>query len=357
VSNKPSEKTVSFFEFWPTWLIYLPVAFQWLFLAIRYRSLTLPFIANPKLTVAGMVGVPKSELMEQARGECDETILDWNVYIVKDLDIAQQTEQWLKILDEQAIVFPFVCKPDIGCRGSGVKLVTNQQQLKDIMQVYPLGAALMAQKLATWEPEVGIFYVKYPGRSEGEVVSMTLKFTPYVIGDGKSTLAQLVEQDPRARQLTAIYKQRHLDDWHKVVADKKSIRLVFSASHCRGAVFKDACEHITPALNERINKIMSGLPEFYYGRLDVKFSNIDELKQGKNLEIVEINGASAESIQIWDKDATLSSAISTLLWQYRTLFAIGSLNRKRGYKTVSLSRILGLWKKEKDLVKHYPLTD
>jgi hypothetical protein len=81
------------------------------------------------------------------------------------------------------------------------------------------------------------------------------------------------------------------------------------------------------------------------------------LQAGKNLEIVEINGASAESIHIWDKDASLRDAIKTLLWQYKTLFQIGSMNRKRGYKPPEIKTILKLWQKERRLTKCYPNTD
>src|SRR3546814_9177882 len=41
-------KTVSFFEFWPSWLVYTPVALQWLGLSLRHRSLTVPLCANPE---------------------------------------------------------------------------------------------------------------------------------------------------------------------------------------------------------------------------------------------------------------------------------------------------------------------
>ncbi len=351
------EKHVSFFEFWPTWLIYLPVAFQWLILAVRYRSLTLPLIANPLLTVSGMVGVPKSELLQQASDECSRSILPWKIHIVKKQDINNQVQQWLELLQQHNICLPFVCKPDIGCRGAGVKLVKTKLQLKKIMSSYPIGSALMAQTLSSWEPEVGIFFVRQPGEKQGKVISLTKKLNPEVIGDGTKTLAELVKADARARLLLPIYKQRHFENWQKIVPANSNYRLVFSASHCRGAIFTDAREHITTELTEKINQIMSGIPEFHYGRLDVKYSNLDDLKLGKNLQIVEINGASAESIHIWDKNARLSSAIKTLLWQYKTLFKIGALNRKRGYKPPSLKTILKLWKKERSLSKHYPVTD
>lgn len=350
-------RVVSFFEFWPTWVMYAPVALQWVVLSFRYRSLTLPFIANPKLTISGMVGVTKSELMSQAGPKCDAAILDWDVHTITDAPLPEQINAWLERLQGKGIHFPLVCKPDIGCRGSGVKLIHDVEQLYSVMAQYPLGANLLGQKLASWEPEVGIFYVKKPGNEKGEVVSLTIKYSPYVIGDGKSTLGELVDKDNRAKQLLEIYQHRHIDNWQQVIAKDEPYRLVFSASHCRGAVFEDACHHITPELTRAIDELMSDLPEFYYGRLDAKYSNLQDLKSGENIEVVEINAASAESIHIWDKNTTLFTAIKTLLWQYRTLFQIGHENRKKGYKTPGIKKILQHWLKERSLTKYYPDTD
>jgi hypothetical protein len=349
--------TTSFFEFWPTWVMYLPVVVQWVWLAIRYRSITLPFIANPKLTLAGMVGVGKSELMQQATDECKKAILPWTLHHVNGTSSAEQAKQWLVQIQRKDIDFPFVCKPDIGCRGSGVKLIENLKQLADCIQSYPQGSALLAQKLASFEPEVGIFFVRYPDQSKGEIVSLTLKSSPYVVGDGHHTLCELVAKDERAGSLLSLYSERHKDNWHKVIEKGLHYRLVFSASHCRGAVFTDINSSINQALTDSINDIMAGLPEFYYGRLDVKFSNPEQLRAGKDLQIVEINGASAESIHIWDRRATFKDAVKTLMWQYQTLFFIGNQNRQQGYKTPGLRSFLKHWRIEKRLAKHYPLTD
>ena len=59
-------RATSFFEFWPIWLMYIPVAIQWLFLAVRYQSLSLPLIANPGIPLSGMVGVSKSAVFDLA---------------------------------------------------------------------------------------------------------------------------------------------------------------------------------------------------------------------------------------------------------------------------------------------------
>ena len=352
-----SGKVVSFFEFWPLWLMYIPVVLQWLFLAGRYRSLTLPLIANPNLPVAGMVGVGKSEILRQATGNCAEAILPWVHHRVGGKSVDRQAIDIIGRARDRGIQYPFVCKPDIGCRGSGVKLIHNRRQLESYLCAYPSGTGILIQKLASWEPEAGVFYVRKPGESSGRVVSLALKYSPHVVGDGVSTLGELIARDCRAGDLQHLYATRHQANLNDVIEQGRAYRLVFSISHCRGAIFRDGGHLITAELTKQIDQLMSEIPEFYYGRLDLKFSNTDRLKQGRDLEIVEINSASSESLHIWDRNARLSAALKTLLWQYRTLFGLGALNRKRGYKPPKLSEILSRWRTEKQLAKYYPLTD
>lgn len=337
--------------------MYFPVLVQWLWLSVRYRSLTLPLIANPTIPLAGMVGGSKDQLMSQATGACQEAMLPWVLHTRSDIALAAQSAALIASAAEHGIAFPFVCKPDMGCRGAGVKLIHDAEQLTRALGAYPIGAALLCQRLASYEPEVGIFFVRHPREATGEIVSLTIKHTPSVIGDGRSTLRELVEQDPRAGQLLHLYAARNESDWERVLPEHKVHRLLFCASHCRGAVFEDARSLISAALSEAINSIMAGLPEFYYGRLDVKFKDLEALQAGRSLEIVEINGASSESIHIWDKDARLRDAIRTLLWQYRTLFRIGAYLRERGHTTPGIKSLLSHWLLERRLTRSYPETD
>ncbi len=350
-------RAVSFFEFWPMWVMYIPVVLQWLFLAVRYRSLTLPLISNPMLPVSGMVGVGKSVIFRQATGGCAEAILPWVTHRISGESSDSQTEQLTMKAIDRGIQYPFVCKPDIGCRGSGVKLIHDRRQLEDYLCYYPNGTDIIVQKLASWEAEAGVFYVRRPGEAKGRVVSLALKYSPHVVGDGVSTLSELIARDSRAGELQHLYAERHAANLGEVIGRGNVYRLVFSISHCRGAIFRDGGHLITAELTERIDRLMSQIPEFYYGRLDVKFSNIDGLGQGKDIEILEINSASSESLHIWDRRTRLTTAFKTLLWQYRTLFELGALNRNRGYKPPKISEVLKRWRDEKRLAKYYPLTD
>ncbi|MEO0508613.1 MAG: D-alanine--D-alanine ligase [Verrucomicrobiota bacterium] len=354
-SSKHGE--TSLFEFWPMWLMYAPVALQWIGLTLKYRSFTLPFVANPKLTLSGMVGMPKSELLAQATGTLNDRILPWIVYAKTEASPEGQVSQMLELAEESGIHLPFVCKPDIGCRGVGVKRVESKQQLEAILKSYPVGAGLLIQRLASHEPEAGVFFVKDPDTGSVSIPSMTFKFTPSIVGDGRHTFGQLVEKDPRAGRLIHLYKARHEDRWNEVLRFNETVKLVFSASHSKGAIFKDARDFVTPTLVQELGHLMEGLPEFYYGRLDVKFPDIASLQCGEGLEIVEINGASSESIHIWDKDAQLKDAVKQLLWQYRTLFRIGASHRKRGIRPPGMRKFLQRLGAERRLTRSYPVTD
>ncbi|GAB2198012.1 hypothetical protein MAH4_20720 [Sessilibacter sp. MAH4] len=337
--------------------MYLPVVCQWLLLSIRHRSLTLPLVANPNLKLSGMVGVPKSELLAQATGQCAQSILTWFVHKIDTRPLSEQAEDILKEMSQLGLDFPVVCKPDIGCRGSGVKLVKSPEQLINYLSAYPKDAGVMVQKLASHEAEAGVFFVREPKDQHGKIVSLALKYMPYVVGNGKDSLATLIAQDERANQLQHLYLERHKDRLNDIIPNGEPYRLVFSASHCRGAVFKDANKYVTPELNARINEIMSDLPEFYYGRLDIKFPSLEELQAGKGIEIVEINTASSESLHIWDSDTSFSYALKSLLYQYKTLFTLGSQNRKRGYRTPGVGEFYKHWLKERRLKEFYPETD
>lgn len=350
-------KATSFFEFWPAWLMYLPVVVQSLGMAIWHRSLTLPLIANPLLPLSGMVGVGKSELFVQASGECEKAILAWFMHSRSDTDLSVQVDNIRTLMTERDFSYPVVCKPDIGCRGSGVKLVHNDEQLAEVIVCYPIGALMMVQQRSQFEPEAGVFFVKDPTQTDGVIISLALKYMPYVVGDGSKTLRELIASDPRAGQLQHLYFDRHQHMLASIIPAGEPYRLIFAASHSRGAIFRDARELITPELTRRINQIMTDLPHFYYGRMDIKFKDVASLRNGEHIEIVEINSASSESLHIWDRNASLLTAISSLLFQYRTLYRLGAENRRLGFKPPKFTELMVAWKKERILTQAHPQTD
>ena len=347
---------VSFFEFWPGFVFYTPVAFQWLWLSIRYRGIGLPLVANPKIPVSGMVGEAKSDVFSQALGEAKSKIAPW-ILLFRNKNSDECLQNARKLLKEKNVEYPVVAKPDIGCRGVGVQVIKNDLQLLKYICEFPASENILLQKLVPYEAEAGVFYIRYPGSTKGEVFSITLKYQTYVFGDGKSTLKQLIEAEPRAGRLKHLYLPRHKHRLHEILPEGEAFRLAFTGSHSRGCIFRDGRKYITPELAKSLDQVADGLSEFHYGRFDIKFQNIDSLMKGEDYYILEVNGASSEAAHIWDCRSSLTDVFRVLFYQYRVLFELGAINRRRGFKPPSILTLVKSWWKEKKLVQQYPHTE
>jgi hypothetical protein len=351
---------LSFFEFWPMWAFYPPVMLYAAWLMLRYRGVLLPTVANPSFPGGGFFGESKAEILALAMRHVPEWVAPFVQVDRPEPPGPRIDTECTAALDKLAaagIALPVVAKPDLGCRGAGVKLVRTPADLLDYLQAFPAGARLLLQRLVPFEGEAGIFYCRRPGQAQGRIVSITLKYFPYVTGDGRRTLRQLILDEPRAGKLSHLYLKRHLARLDSVPAAGQSIRLAFAGSHSRGAIFRNGSHLVTPAMEAQFDAIAKRLPEFHFGRFDVRFEDFAEVQQGRGFTIVEINGAGAESTHIWDRRTGLLEAWRDLMRQYHWLFEIGHANRSRGFKPMPWVEFMRGYQREKFLTPLYPATD
>src|SRR3546814_13892186 len=99
------------------------------------------------------------------------------------------------------------------------------------------------------------------------------------------------------------------------------------------------------------------MPEFYFGRFDVRFRSVEALGRGEDFQILEVNGASAEAIHIWDPEQTIGETYRVLFAQFRLLYEIGAGNRDRGPRPISLPGFLPLQGQESRLLRRYLACD
>ncbi|MHC6527367.1 MULTISPECIES: D-alanine--D-alanine ligase [unclassified Vibrio] len=350
-------RTVSPYEFLPSWFFYTPVVMQSLLQGVRYLDWTLPLIANPTIRLSGMVGESKHDILNLAGSHAKRWIAPF-VTLTKDTrSIDDQLQAALHAMQSAQLAFPVVAKPDLGCRGVGVKLVQDDMQLRHYIESFPDHARYLIQQKAPYQAEAGVFYVRYPGQQRGRIFSMTLKYAPSVIGDGKHTLKRLIERCPRAGQLTHLYFPRYPDKLDWVPKKGEEFQLAFAGSHSRGSIFRNGNQFITEELTRQLDKIFDDFDSFHFGRLDIKFEDIHQFMRGERFMILEINGASSEAAHIWDRNTPLREIFSTLLAQYRMLFDIGAQQKQRGHQTPALKELFHAWREEKQLTQQYPATD
>ena len=340
------------FELMNPLLFYAPVLGYALTLMLRHRGITLPTIANPKIFAGGIVGEHKSQVMDLAGPTAQKWIAPYTAFHVQN----DALKTALGHMQDKGIEFPCVAKPDSGLRGAGVQLVKNETELQGYLDRFPKEHSLVLQALVPYEAEAGIFYVRAPNEEKGEIFSITLKYAPYIFGDGSHSLKDLILADPRAAELSNIYLDRHAKELERVLAKDEAYKLVFAGNHCRGAIFRDGTHLATDEMRARFDEISKDVDEFYFGRFDIRFRSIEALQKGKDFQIVEINGTGSEATHIWDRSMTLKEAYKTLFKQWRMAYEIGAQNRKRGFKTTGLFTIFKAWKEELDRGADYPMT-
>jgi membrane protein DedA with SNARE-associated domain len=186
-------------EFWPPWLAYIPVVPYILFQGIKHRSLVLFTAANPGIPSGGFVGESKSAILASL-----DRIPDF-ILVPKALPEATRIRAARDFMAERGLSFPIVLKPDVGERGTGVAIVRSDRELVSYLAV-ATGDTIVQKYVAGME--FGIFYYRHPGQSEGRIFSITKKRFPAVVGDGSSTITELVLQDERAVCLANIYLTR-----------------------------------------------------------------------------------------------------------------------------------------------------
>ncbi len=345
-----ADRVVSPFEFWPGWLFYAPVVAQWILLGLRYGDMSLPTAANPSIETGGLCGESKTAILDQVTGPARDCIAPYVTFIAGTDDSAAAAQA-------SGFDWPMVLKPDIGCNGTGVRLVPSLDALRDAVAEFPHGVKLLLQRYVPGPGEAGLFYIRYPDEAHGRLTSITLKVQPSVVGNGRSTLEQLVRADPRAGRVPQLYLRRLAARLADVPAAGDVVPLVFTGNHCKGSVFLNGADIATPALTAQVDRIAQAIPNFHFGRIDIRYSSEAELKLGQGFTVIEVNGAGSEATHIWDARCTLREAYASQFTHYRAAWEIGRINRRRGMQPSGLRAMYRLWRLQRRLMASYPTND
>jgi len=340
-------------EFWPAWVFYPPVALMCGWLAIRFRGLSLPTVANPSQRNGGMVGESKIDILHGLMRTSPEYTAD--AYLLEPGPVIERMQKLEFLCQAHEISFPFVLKPDTAQRGAGFKKIRSWQEAGAYLA--QVQSSIVLQKYVSGPHEAGVFYYRFPGEENGHIFSITHKTFPIVVGDGRRTLAELIQQDNRAAIIASTYLARFGETADQIVPAGERVRLVEAGNHCQGCIFSDGSYLNSDQLRQTFDSIARKLPEFFIGRFDVRYESPDELRQGKGFHIIELNGAASEATDIYDERNSLSSAYKTLYRQWELVYSIGAQNCERGFKPASLWSLLCDWKDFRTQASYYPLAD
>ena len=323
---------------------YIPI--KYMYVGIQLMSTALAFskgltpsqiiFANPSLPYGDLSIASKTKILE--RFQARQQFLHQQL-IPKNMNLSDRKALAFSFLESNP--FPIIAKPDRGVVGIGVRKLDSEKDLNDILNIMP--SDYMLQQYCDYPLEYGIFFCKSPAEPRGRVVSLTEKIAPFVFGDGRRNVQQLVQNNPdfKYNKEALLSHARNLDyipqngAWHQVVVQ---------GSHTYGSIFKDRNDRINQPLESWLNELCAVDDEFYFGRFDMKVKDCKALKNGSGVKIIELNGCWSEPIHIYDDRHSFLFAVKELFLSYARAYHIAKLNKKRLQMNASLKELLAAYR-------------
>lgn len=325
------------FEFWPFQVFYFPMMLYGIWLALRSGSFTYFSAANPGFAYGGAFDMSKSDALTGI----DPRYVPPFLLIREPGTFTGKDEEGVR----QKIGYPLVAKPDIGERGKNVEFIRTSHELFDYME--KASGPVILQEFAVQPREAGILFYRMPDGSERGITSVVLREFLAVTGNGVDTLAKLVGMRERSRNRIGYLKSRFAGRWEEVIPKGERIILEPIGNHNRGALFLNGNHLITPVLVDAIDNMTKNIDGFFYGRLDVKFDSDEDLKKGKGIVVLEVNGVNSEPAHIYHPGTPLFYAYKVIIRHMRLIRRIARLNhRQYGVKYAPLLPMF------RDLLRH-----
>jgi hypothetical protein len=284
--------------------------------------------SNPKLTFGGMEGEPKKEMYALLPKELYPATFN----VLPQDEFSTVKERLLL----NRIDYPLIVKPEIGGQGILFRKLNTEDEFLHYHSRNPV--EYIVQEMVHYPMEVSVFYIRYPDQPKGSVTGFLHKIPLQVIGDGKHTISELIQQHPKAKKRIEELFQKHKEQWNVVLLNGEKYMLSYAANHNRGARFIDLKNYIDDRLVSHFDKISISINDFFYGRYDIMCNSIEELKEGKNFTILEFNGCGAEPNHFYDTGYTLTGAYKEILKHWKALYEISKYNRRQGIEPWPFSK-------------------
>lgn len=308
-------------EYWSTFSFYWPLLFYGPVLAWRSGHPCFFTAANPSIYSGGF-GLESKFLTIQ---KIPERFRPKTVFAPTDAEFAGIKAQ-IKALD---IAYPLIVKPDLGYRGLLVRKIKSEQELEVFLDKYPID--FIIQEFIGYPAEFGVLYYRFPNKEKGMVTSITLKEFLKVVGNGRSTVRELVLNNARARLQLHRLETTHAHLLETVPAKGEKVSLGIIGNHAKGTTFINGNRHIDHQLIQTFDRISQELDGIHYGRFDIKCQSLEDLKRGQNLKILEINGVCSEPTHIYDPtQITYFGALGEILKHWKIIQQIALYNHQKG---------------------------
>lgn len=317
MKNKIFYTKLTQWEYWPSFMFYVPLIPYYVYKAIRARNLIFYLATNPAIKYSGNGTESKYKTIKLI----PQHLRPKTVFVRTGQDFNLTKEQ----LQAAEIHYPLIAKPDIGFRGYLVKKIDDESHLKAYLERNDID--IIIQEFVDYKNECGIFYSRIPDQKNGEISSITLKKFLTIKGDGVSSLSELIRNDSRAYLYYDLLKNIHQEAMNTLLKEGEEKVLSVIGNHSKGTQFLNGNHLISTELSKTIDAVNKNIDGWFYGRLDIKYDTFEKLQEGNDFKILEINGIISEPTHIYDAEgASYFDALKSIKAHWKRINTIARKN-------------------------------
>ena len=317
-------------EYWPMYVANLPLVMIWAWFALRARRLFFFSAVNPAIETGGMWGESKFNILKRIPSSHVPT----TVFVKQGTDFQIMLEK----MEDIGLTYPVIAKPNIGERGFLVSKIKNEAELLEYATKNPVD--FLIQKFVDLPLELAVMHHRFPGREKGKVTSVCIKETLKVVGDGHSTVRELMDSYPRARFQLTRFELEFPELLDNILPAGESLELEPIGNHCRGTMFLNGNHHIDEAFTAAFDQVAAQMKDIYYGRFDMKCTSIEDIRNGKGFMVMEYNGVGAEPAHIYDPAYPFVEKHRDIYRHWRVIYQIYKVQARKGVRSMTLSEVI-----------------
>lgn len=335
--NRPFFIRLLHWEFWSFGAVYSPIYIVWITLCVRARSFFFFAASNPRIKNGGFLNESKKEICLMIPQDIHPKTAFFSIPSNPDIVLSE--------LKRLGLQFPLIGKPDIGGRGRGVKALKDENDVREYVKNAFLDFHI--QEFVSYKNEVGIFYYRYPDEVSGNISGIVRKEFLKITGDGRSTTRDLLLKNKRAVLQLKNLAQSNADLLKQILPSGEEQIIVPYGNHARGAEFLDDSHLVNPEITATIDQLCKRIPDFYFGRLDIRYDNWKDLVNGRSFSIIEVNGAGSEPTHIYDPKHSVFFAWKEIIRHWVILFRISRINHRKGFRYLTTKEGIQMFRENK----------
>ena len=212
--------------------------------------------------------------------------------------------------------YPLIIKPDgDSVQGNNVYKIESKNHRKQYITSLPRWNYLLQEYIDG--EEYSIYYYRYPTQKKWQILGITKKIYPTIIGDGHSNVWEIIRNHERYHRYYRLFKEKYHINMDEIISLWASKQLASIGNHCKWSMFLDRSWYSSENLSHHIDNIFqdTGL---YLFRLDVKTPSRKKLLEW-NFKIIESNnGIFAEPTYMYDPNYKIIDAYKqiAIIWYH-----------------------------------------